>query len=476
MKVTGIIAEFNPLHTGHEKLLHAAREKTGADYIVVVMSGDYVQRGEPAFFTKEFRTFAALSCGADLILELPLSLSTASAEYFARGGVSLLESLGCVNCLCFGSESGNSEDIKKTASLLALRDARSGLTPEETPAYRTSLAEFLKMGMSFPQARQKALSAVLSSTAETSLTDFPKDEAGYPSCLSLLEAPNNILAVEYVKALLQINSSISPITFQRAGAGYHDEMPVSTTDRTLQNGPLQRGAKNSPDSDYASSSGLRKLFYSKNPCSEEEVSEVFDRSMPYLPAPCQKLYHDALLYRQFLTADDLSLPLLYTLLQKDKAELEAYLDMTPELAEKIIKTLPLASSFTDLCLKMKSRHITYARISRCLLHILLDIKKRPLPAPEDGLLYARILGFRKEAEPLLHQIKENAFLPLVSKLADAKHILAPAALSELEKSISASRLYHAALLQKPGFRAINLPYLKREAVIGSEYARGIVVL
>lgn len=455
MKVTGIIAEFNPLHTGHEKLLHAAREKTGADYIVVVMSGDYVQRGEPAFFTKEFRTFAALSCGADLILELPLSLSTASAEYFARGGVSLLESLGCVDCLCFGSESGNLEDIKKTASLLTLRDTRSGLTPEETPAYRTFLTEFLKKGMSFPQARQKALSAVLSSTADISTTDFPKDEAEYPSCLSLLKAPNNILAVEYVKALLQINSAISPVTVRRAGAGYHDEMP---------------------DGDYASSSGLRKLFYSKNPCSEEELSEVFDRSMPYLPAPCRKLYHDALLYRQFLTADDLSLPLLYTLLQKDKSELETYLDMTPELAEKIIKTLPLASSFTDLCLKMKSRHITYARISRCLLHILLDIKKRPLPAPEDGLLYARILGFRKEAEPLLHQIKKNASLSLVSKLADAKNILAPAALSELEKSISASRLYHAALLQKPGFRAVNLPYLKRETVMGSDYTRGIVVL
>ena len=178
MKVTGIIAECNPLHEGHKYLLQEARKVTGADYIVIAMSGDYVQRGAPAIISKEQRASALLQSGADLVLELPLYVSASGADYFARGGISLLESLGVVTDLAFGSESGD---------LSLLQDAARELN-EDTKAFREALQNGLRKGLTFPQARAEAMTS----------TDLPA-------------SPNDLLGTEYLRALDRTGSRIRPL-------------------------------------------------------------------------------------------------------------------------------------------------------------------------------------------------------------------------------------------------------------------------
>ena len=199
MKIAGIIAEYNPFHTGHAYHIQKTRELTGADYIVVVMSGDFVQRGAPALYSKHLRTRMALLGGADLVFELPATHACESAEFFAQSAVGLLDGLGCVDVLSFGSESGDIEPFLKLGAFLAT----------ETPEYQNLLKEYLKKGESFPKARSLALQELLSDT-DTDTGTF-------------LQTPNNILGVEYCKALCRRNSPIRPFTVKREGNAYHEE-------------------------------------------------------------------------------------------------------------------------------------------------------------------------------------------------------------------------------------------------------------
>ena len=193
MKVTGIIMECNPFHEGHAYILQEARRLTQADYIVVAMSGDYVQRGEPALYDKYIRAEEILRAGADLVLEIPLFAACGSAEYFARGGIALLDKLGIVTDLCFGSESGDLDNILRCAGALA--GAEDGPPSEKTARYRSALQEGLKSGMTFPAARSAALEDTFIKEGET---------LSYPS------VPNDVLAVEYCRALMLLGSDIRP--------------------------------------------------------------------------------------------------------------------------------------------------------------------------------------------------------------------------------------------------------------------------
>ncbi len=425
MHILGIIAEFNPLHTGHEYLIRRLRRETGSQYCVAVMSGDYVQRGEPAFFSKSLRTKAALLSGADLVLELPLSVSTGSAEYFAEGAVSLLDRLGCVTHLGFGSENGDIKNFLSAGKLLSVE-------PED---YRGLLQENLKAGMSFPKARHKALSASLT---------MQNIEQDIPAVLSLLDAPNNILGVEYCKALYKLRSSIIPATVKRLGAGYHETIDA---DGNCASALL-----------YASASGLRKAFLSSpDPEGRNRLPES------YVPEACRLLYLNALRTRQYVTFDDFYLPLYYTLEYSNAETLSGYQDVTPELSERLLRLFRQCSSVTELCSALKTKNLTSTRINRSLLHILLDLRKETMAAEKEQgyALYARILGFRREAEPLLTKIKQHASIPLIPKLADVSEYLAPAALSQLTHTIKASELYRAAM---PGVKS------------GSEYSQNIIIV
>ena len=199
MKTAAVIAEYNPFHTGHRYQIEQTRRLTGADYVLAVMSGDFVQRGAPAIYNKYIRTRMALLEGADAVIELPVLYALSSAEFFAQGGVRLLDRLGTVDFLSFGSEEGELSPILFCADLIL--SSPSG--------YQDSLSCLLRQGLSFPAARSRAILALC--------RPADREAAG-----RVLTAPNNILALEYCKSLLAQKSRIRPITLKRQGNSYHD--------------------------------------------------------------------------------------------------------------------------------------------------------------------------------------------------------------------------------------------------------------
>ena len=376
MTVTGIIAEYNPFHRGHAYHLSRARELTGADYLVVVMSGNYVQRGVPAMFDKYTRAEAALLGGADLVLELPLSAACGSAEYFADGAVDLLIQTGIVTDLCFGSECGDLEVLSEAASLLA----------DEPEEYRSSLRRHLRKGVSFPLARAMALQEALPSASP-----------------DILSSPNNLLGIEYLKALKRRKSGIRPHTIAREGNGYHD--------LTMEEG------------DYASAGAIRReLIHSKGTFTKAIQAQ--------LPSPG--------IYRSYegkapLTEDAFSLLLLQRLRSIQGTSLDSFFDVPEELSNRIWNRLDEFTSFSDFAKLLKSRNLTRTAVNRALLHILLDIRRY---RRADHL---RVLGLRKEAKILLNLLSAHGRLPLLTGLSGSslpEHAFYPDRLYESVRSLA----------------------------------------
>lgn len=405
MKVIGIIAEYNPFHNGHKYQIEQLRQKTGADYVIIAMSGDFLQRGVPALCDKYHRARMALSSGADLVLELPAIWATASAEYFAKGGVSLLRNTGVVTHLGFGAETNDLDALYTLSSILK----------EEPDEYKRLLSKELKKGFPFPVARKNALLCVCRSFISTTELDV------------LLDTPNNILALEYLKAL---PDSISPVLIQRKGAGYHDT-DIRTT--------------------LPSASAIRDTIFST--C--EEITEHLANDtllQGAVPEEVHRILTPLIENNQFLHPEDFADILGYRLLSLKKDGYQEFADCIPELSNKISNLLQEYLGWDAFCQALKSKDITYTRLSRCLLHILLDIKHQDyVLAQHIGYSpYLRILGFRKDATPLLNAIKSKATVPLISKVADASSILKPEAYAIFEKDIYASDIYNQVLSRKSG--------------------------
>ena len=235
MKITAIIAEYNPFHEGHKFHIEQARKLTGADAILVIMSGNFVQRGEPAIFDKHLRTKVAVSSGADMIIELPYPYSCSSAEYFADSAVNILDKLGCVDYLCFGSECNDIEAMTDIARIII----------DESDAYKDALKDNLKNGLSFPKARAMALMNVLG--------DSKYEE--------ILSSPNNILGIEYIKSLLKLGSSIKPVTIKREVSSYH---------HSEDNNPMY------------SASSIREALFNNEQIDLSDVSNLYNGDSMYV--------------------------------------------------------------------------------------------------------------------------------------------------------------------------------------------------
>ncbi|MCM1175462.1 MAG: nucleotidyltransferase [Blautia sp.] len=399
MKTVGIIAEYNPFHNGHAYQLTKAKELADADYAIVVMSGNFVQRGQPAILEKSLRAKAALLCGADLVIELPVHYATASAEYFASGAAALLDKLGAADALCFGSECGDIGPLSELADAL--------LTEDEL--FKSRLKRRLKEGVSYPQARNDALFALS------------------PQLAPLLEQPNNILGLEYLKALKKRNSRIRPCTLSRVGGGYHDESLTAP---------------------YASALAIRE--------SLTDTGDLLSIKEQVPPSVYELM---ACHYRRTFPvfAKDLSFPLGCKLIQEASENFNRYFDIDECFSDRLRKFLPGYTDYPAFCEKLKTKNITYARVSRGLLHILLNIYQTDMEAfcADDYVYYARILGFRKEAAPLLSAVKANTSIPLLSRLADAGALIASGnGKRMLEQDIQASHLYALTIHHKfhQGFR------------------------
>lgn len=412
MKIVGLIAEYNPFHNGHQYHIQKAKELTGADYAIVIMSGDYVQRGVPAIMPKRLRAEMALKCGAAAVFELPVCYATGSAEIFALGAVSFLEQLGIVDAICFGSECNDMDGLQKIAGILC----------EEPEEYRIFLQKNLKNGMSFPAARQDALAAYMKT-----------EDASF-----LLNDPNNILGVEYLKALKKLGSSIMPYTIRRQGSHYHD--------RELHSG-------------YSSASAIRSLLaYSSSALDTTSTGRTFENT-PFgnilseledqVPHRCLELLQDYHKVKYPVYQNDFSLILKYKLLNKQPDTLIRYMDVSEELANRICNQLNHFFNYKQFCELLKTREVTQTRINRALLHIMLGIKKKPVAEAlaEDIHYYAHLLGFRKDSEKVISAIAKKGKLPLLTKLYDTQ-TLPKQGRKMLTQDVLASNLYTSVITDK----------------------------
>ena len=260
MNVVGIIAEYNPFHEGHAYQIQKAKEQCGAEFAVVVMNGDFVQRGEPAIFDKYTRTKEALLGGADLIFELPVRFGLSSAGDFAMGGVLALNALPFVKHLCFGTETGDLTPLLQAATFLC----------DEPDSYRTRVKHFVKQGILYPKARSLALAA----------------ESGLPT--ETWDSPNNILGLEYCVALQKLHSKIKPFTIRREGQGYHDNDTPALSDfpsaTFLREKIRKAGEKeNLSLSDFSSLIGY-SLLTAKDLCRIKDITpDLSDRIRNELP-------------------------------------------------------------------------------------------------------------------------------------------------------------------------------------------------
>ena len=378
MKVSSIITEYNPFHNGHKYQLDKVSADTGCDYKVIIMSGDFVQRGQPAIMDKYSRTKMALSCGADLVIELPVSFAASSAEFFAKGAISILNSCSVIDTLCYGVENNEHGLIREIASVLH----------DEPGHFSDMIKNYMKSGMSYPAARTKSLQRVLGE--DNSICDFAISD--------IISSPNNILAVEYEKALL--DTKITGFPIKRIGSSYHDADHMKS---------------------FPSATAIRSLLSSSGAKLTENI----------MPEECSVIIDEYMRNHSLVFENDISEVLYYKLLSLKKEGYEKFSDCNKELSCKIQKSLYKYKNFTQFCELVKSKNYTYSRISRVLIHILLDIK-------DDDLLqkpYIRILGFKKSAAPLLHAIKKEASAPIITKVADAPYEL-------IAKDIFAADIYN----------------------------------
>lgn len=411
MKIVGLIAEYNPFHNGHEYHIKKAKEVTGADAAIVVMSGDYVQRGVPAIMPKRLRTAMALECGAAAVFELPVCYATGSAELFALGAVSLLEKLGIVDYICFGSECNDLNALQKVADILS----------EEPDEYKQALRDHLKTGMSFPSARAQALSTIMNCEDDS----------------SLLNHPNNILGVEYLKALKKLNSSIIPYTIRREVSNYHDTRLRST---------------------FSSATAVRSLLAysgaavhtdSGNTFENTQFSRILGELEEQVPSGCLELLRDYHRVKYPVYQNDFSLLLKYKLLNKSPEDLVRYMDVSEELANRICSQLNNFFNYKQFCELLKTREVTQTRINRALLHIMLGIKKTNVDAQiEHGChFYAHLLGFRKDSVKVISAASKKSSIPVITKLYDSEHLPLDGQ-HMLTQNVLASNLYTSVITDK----------------------------
>ena len=388
MKITGIIAEYNPFHNGHLYQIRKAKEITGADYIIVVMSGNHMQRGTPALIDKYSRAKMALSGGADMVIELPTCYATASAEYFAMGAISILNQLGCVDSVCFGSESGDITMLSKIAHALV----------DESEDFVQSLKTKLKNGDTYPVARNAALAETIN---------------GFTTFDTILGFPNNILGIEYIKAIIRQSSNIKPYTNTRIGSDYHS----------------YKLAEN-----FSSAISIRHSL---------SLQDNLDMIQSQIPASAFAIMKEDFHKTFPVYASDFSSMIKFKLLKERGQGFTQYFDVTQAISDKLEKEMFSMQSFDEFCDILKSKDITYARISRCLSHILLDIKAEDVQLyKENGItFYARVLGFNSKADALTKMLKSNTSIPLITKTTSASSQLYPIGQKQFEQDIQASHIY-----------------------------------
>ena len=351
MKILGIVSEYNPFHNGHLYHLNESIKKTKADYTVCIMSGNFLQRGEPALYNKWIRANMAVKSGIDIVFELPTVFACNSAEYFAQGSINLLDGLGCVTHLSFGSEDGTIDNLKEISNILAY----------ESDSFKEKLHHYLDSGISFPAAREKAL-------------------MDYGISADILEQSNNVLGIEYLKSIKRLNSKIEPVTIKRYGAGYND---------TSING------------DICSATAIRSTLFKTNDI--EQIKSVVPEDTFSAIANSIK---DGISPTYLNNLFDL---ISYKLLSTSTEDLKDIFSFSEGIENRMMKIVRSCETTDDLISAIKSKRYTQTRVQRMLMHALLGFTKNKVSSliNDDSKMYLRVLGVSKKGSSLIRHIKNE---------------------------------------------------------------------
>ena len=352
----GVVVEFNPFHNGHKYLIDSLKQ-TEDDTVTAVISGNFVQRGEPAILDVNKRTEMALECGVDLVLSLPLPFCTSTAEKFALAGITVLDSLNTLDFIAFGSESNSPELIKECAE--KLRSAE----------FDKLVSKLIDSGVSYPVAREQAISQL-----------FGAEVA------DVLKSSNDILGVEYVKALLELNSRLGVKTIKRIGAG-HD-----SSDGT---------------GNIRSASFIRSVI------------DNADEMKKFLPEQVFSILKTAIDEKNVMDYEKYEFSLLYKLRTMTVEEINNLPDVSEGLEYRIYDAVRTATSYNELLEKIKTKRYTLSRIRRILNYAYLGVTKDDLLLP---VPYIRVLGFNEKGARILKSVKNNSKLPVITRSADLKSL------------------------------------------------------
>lgn len=379
MKAVGVIVEYNPFHNGHAFHIEEARKIANADVVIAVMSGNFLQRGEPAIVSKWKRTEMALKAGVDIVFELPYVFATQQANTFASGAVSILEAAGC-HSLCFGSESGSITSFYKTVTFLQ----------NHNEMYQQHIKYFLEKGNSYPKATSLAYHTL---SPDNDLIDLSK--------------PNNILGYQYIKAANAMHAPIKIFTVTRKNANYHDPHFASET--------------------IASATSIRKALFSETGRLESVRQYVPETTYTGLLSYKEQygLFHDWELYWPYLK---------FRLIQMTPEQLKTIYEVEEGLENRILSSGLESESFQQFMEKLKTKRYTWTRLQRTCVHILTNTTKEQMFMKEDKASYLRLLGMTTTGREYLNKYKTDFALPLISKASATKH-------SQLLLDIKASRIY-----------------------------------
>ncbi|MDX1770791.1 MAG: nucleotidyltransferase [Planococcaceae bacterium] len=379
MRATGVVVEHNPFHNGHLYHIKESRKNTGADVVIAVMSGNFLQRGEPALVDKWSRTKMALQGGVDIVIELPYVFATAQASDFAKGSIALLEAAGCTD-FCFGSEQGSIEPFINTYDLIT----------SQQESYQHSINQFMKTGMSYPKALNEAYADLIK---------------GYNQPFVDLSQPNNILGYHYIEAAYHLQASIKPVTIQRIVSGYHDDVL--------------------PGQSIASATGIRKVIF-----NDQGISDL----TPLLPkASLQNIVEWQSNIGSFGSWQHFYPYLRFQIIRSSIEQLASYAEVTEGIEYLLKEAAQKSNTFENFMEVVKSKRYTWTRIQRMLTHIYTgftwdDLKQASSPT------YLRLLGMTEMGQRYLNEHKKNLSLPLVSRVGAVKD-------SMLSHDIKATDLY-----------------------------------
>ncbi len=391
MKVLGIIAEYNPFHNGHLYHLRRSIEMTGATHTVAVMSGNFVQRGEPAIINKWARAEMAIKSGVDLVIELPTVYACRSAEGFALGALSILNGLGTIDTLCFGSEAGNLRELEYVAHILY----------DEPGDYRVYLRDYLSRGYSYPSARSAALERYLDPRAK--------------NLIALLNSPNNILAIEYLKAIKALRSNVYPYTIKRYAAGYHS--------RSLR-------------SNIAGATAIRREIIKRG--------TIIGTIKKTMPAVCLTVLNRELsMGRGPLYHDLFSMPCIALIRRLGAKALTQFPEVVEGLENRIYSAAMREVTLSGILDRIKTKRYTHTRLRRIVTYILLDITEDLISClrAHKNPVYARVLALNEKGGDILSKAKTTSRIPIITKFANHGFAEDDPLLKILQKEILATDLY-----------------------------------